>query len=112
MDTWAIQAAAAHTALTSGIRMGDGPAAGSGSLGGFVLGLSLAGRAIAAANPPRPVGPPPAEAPGAGGGWHGRERAGRAWARGFAGPGSPIRANRAVQAVCGHRSAGGHRPTG
>ncbi|HUD36110.1 MAG TPA: hypothetical protein VMR14_04375 [Streptosporangiaceae bacterium] len=52
MDTWAIQAAAAHTALTSGIRIGDGPAAGSGSLGGFVLGLSLAGMAIAAANPP------------------------------------------------------------
>jgi hypothetical protein len=52
MDTWAIQAAAAHTALTSGISVGDGPAAGSGSLGGFVLGLSLAGMAIAVANTP------------------------------------------------------------
>jgi hypothetical protein len=51
MDTWAIQAAV-QTALTSGIGTDGIPVASSGSLDGFVLGLSLAGMAAVTASTP------------------------------------------------------------
>jgi hypothetical protein len=51
MDTWAIEAAT-HAALTSGYSMGRIPLSGSASLGGFTLGVTVAGLAFVAVNSP------------------------------------------------------------